>query len=176
MVHAGYTASENRRRKAADREHQRIASEGAAAVVYQDIAAGDYIVFWEEVFEEADLHNSNRRSAYGGLTAAELQCPVVLGIATEDCRGSSPTVKVHRHRQLQGNLNNAFQPGILRNNSKWVVEVCREAVVMVRPEMLKKPIRIAAQSKKQLCEISPISGMYHYVGGRRGGGLVRIGV
>ena len=122
---------------------------------------------------EEDLNDEIIRSAYGGMSALELRCPVVLCVAVEECSKNDNIVKLHRYRQVSGNLNLGFQQGILRDNSKWIIEVCRDAVMMVRPDILsKKPVRLSSKTKKKLCEVHPASAMYTF---KVGTGIVRIG-
>ena len=163
LVHAGYTAAEARRHKALIREEKRVAVEADDARAYEDIFAGDYVIIWEEALSEEMLNDDGIVSGYGGMCVTELRCPVVLGVAVEDCDKDAATVNLQRYRQTSGNLNLGFQPGVLRDNSKWMIEVCRESVVMIRPEVLnRKPLRLSSKTKKKLCEVSPVSGMFKF--------------
>ena len=115
----------------------------------------------------------NLRDAYRGMSLSELRCPLVLARAVADYGVDNVELplNVHRYRQVDGNFNNSFRPGILRNNSKWEVPVCREAVVLLRPEFTGKPMRLTAKTKRKLCEVSPVSGLYHY---KPGVGMCRV--
>ena len=141
------------------------------AAEMEPICSGDYVMYWEE------LANEDNHDEYRGMSPAELRCPLVLGRAVEDWNPSpqAPSnIKVHRYRQVAGDMNRTFFPGILSaNNGKWIVEITRDSVVLVGPEFSKNSTKLTHQTKKKLCEILVVAGQFALI---PKDGMVRIGV
>ena len=164
----------NRERRAeirAGKEADRIEIERQDAAEYEDIAAGDFVIYWEAVVRDEDMEEA-QRNAFKGLTVKELQCPVVLCKALEACHAKEcgASLRVIRYRQPQGNLNGKFIEGVLVRNSKWEMRLDRDSVVMVRPEFNGHSMKLSAKTRRHLSEIVPVKGMYMYISTK---GLVR---
>jgi hypothetical protein len=189
MVHEGFTNAARQQGLRAGRNAVRIAAEEEEARDFLPIAAGDFVLFWEAVIPDSEL-DAEQAGAFRGLSREELRCPVVMGVAMEDCAVTAPghTLRVHRFRQYNGNLNQLFKKGVMEGDADWLMDVDRSSVLLINPSMAcdaanaalakqgrpQKPrvLKLSAATKKQLCELPLVGGRYEYV---RGKGVVSKG-
>lgn len=173
LVHAGYEAKEARAKGKRSREAKRIEAEADVATDYEPISVGDFLMYWEEVVEDSAL-DAGVLEEYRGMKRVELQCPLVLGVAVEDCDVKEPghTVKVERWRQPDGDMNKGFHKALLRSTNKvWIVDISRDSVLLVSPALLSgRPVKLQHKTKKALCELEKVGGVFHLVAGQ---GMVR---
>ena len=173
LTHAGFTASARRAERSENRRQQRVEQEMKEAAEMEYIEAKDFIMFWEAIVSDEEIEHAIQ-AEFQGVNPAELRCPLVLGRVVEAWDPANPTdkVKVHRYRQPAGDMNKGFSPGIqASDNSKWIIDVDRASIVMVRPEFGKvgkgqKVLKLTQKTKKKLCEIPQVGSSFFLVPGK----------
>ena len=132
-------------------------------------------MYWEDPVDDADIERQ-LRDWYKNMNFVELQTPLVMAEALEDCDVTTPghNFLVRRYRQVEGNMNKGFQPGVLSNIQMWRMTISRDSVVFVnvpvtgKSTSTSKYLTIAA--KRALCENSPVNNVYEVL---KGGKMIR---
>ena len=175
MTHEGFTKSDRRSLMISEAEREKLEVEREKALKYAKITKGDLIMYWEDPVDDADIERQ-LRDWYKNMNFVELQTPLVMAEALEDCDVTTPghNFLVRRYRQVEGDMNKGFQPGVLSNNQMWRMTISRDSVVFVnvpvtgKSTSTSKYLTIAA--KRALCENSPVNNVYEVL---KGGKMIR---